>query len=121
MAEPELVITLTTDKPRYAPGEPVGLTLRVRNVGGAPVTLAFSSGQRYDFTIADATGRLVWRWGADRMFVQMLGAETLAPGGTLEYREDYGAGLEPGRYRATGRVVALGRALADTVEVTVLS
>lgn len=114
-----LTVWLVADKARYAPGEPIVLTLAVRNAGAAPVTLEFSSSQRSDFTIEDSAGTVLWRWAAERMFAQVLGEETVRPGAKLEYVERYTGGLGPGRYRVMGQIVALGRELADTVEVTV--
>lgn len=78
----ELVTTL-----QVAPtADSVVFTLQVTNAALAPVTLRFSSGQTYDFTVTDG-GRTVWEWGAERMFTQALRAETLAPGDTRSWRE----------------------------------
>ncbi|NIW35395.1 MAG: hypothetical protein GWN32_02195, partial [Gemmatimonadetes bacterium] len=70
----------------------------VENASDGPVSLEFMTGQRYDFVIADAAGEAVWRWGAGRGFVQMLGEEQLQPGSTLTYRETYTGQLAPGAY-----------------------
>ena len=118
--ESSLTTTLATDRAAYASGQPVGLILTVTNAGGAPVTLRFTSGQRYDFTIGPAGGDPVWRWSAGRAFIQMLGEERVSPGSRLEFRERYGGVLEPGRYRATGVVTAMDRQLEVAAEFTVV-
>ena len=43
------------------------LTLSVNEAG--PVELVFPSSQRYDLALRDASGREVYRWSADRMFL----------------------------------------------------
>ncbi len=119
MPDARLTVALATDKPRYAPGEPIVLTLTARNGGAQPVTLSFSSGQRYDFTVEDAAGRTAWRWSADRGFIQMLGDETVAAGGELIYRERFEDRLPPGTYRVTGLLTTMdgARKAAATVLV----
>lgn len=114
-----LAISLVTDKPRYAPGEPIVMTLTVRNGTAEQVALSFRDGQRYEFTIQDGGGRVVWRWSEGQMFAQVLGGEMLWPRQTRTYRERYEGRLAVGTYRLTGRVVAVGRELVDTAEVTV--
>lgn len=119
MPDAQISVALATDKERYAPGEPIALTLTATNRAGQPVTLHFSSGQRYDFTIEDGAGRTVWRWAADKGFIQMLGEEALEPGGALAYRELFAGRLAPGTYRITGIVTTMGGELKATAEVTV--
>jgi len=95
-------VTVTTDKAAYAVGEPVALTLQVENRSDSAVSFEFATGQRYDFLIVDAAGETVWRWGAGRGFIQMLGAERLEPGASLVYRERFAGELRPGAYSVTG-------------------
>ncbi len=119
MPDSQLTISLSTDKPRYSVGEPIAITLTATNRTGQPVTLPFSSGQRYDFVIEDAAGHTVWRWSADKGFIQMLGDETVAAAGELVYRERFEGRLAPGSYRITGIVTTIGGELKATAEVTV--
>lgn len=67
----------------------VRMVLHVTNPTNRPVTLEFSSGQRYDFAIRTAAGADVWTWSADKMFAQVTGTETIAPGATLDYAETW--------------------------------
>ena len=113
-----LVATLTTDRPAYAPGDPITLTLTLRNTTSAPMTLEFSSAQRYDFTIEDARAP-VWRWSAAQTFAQMVGEETLAPGDSVVYRERFRRELTAGPYRAVGTIVRMGEAISASAEFQV--
>jgi hypothetical protein len=81
-------LRLTSDRATYPVGAPVALTLAVINAGRAPVTLQFSSGQKYDFEVRRA-GQVVWRWAADRMFTQALTSMTLAPGERKAFTETW--------------------------------
>jgi len=66
----------------------VRLVLQVTNAGTAPLRLAFTSGQRYDFSVL-AGERSLWTWSADRGFILAVGEETLAPGETRTYTETW--------------------------------
>lgn len=113
-----LVATITTDRPAYAPGDPITLTLTLRNTTSAPVTLEFATSQRYDFTIEDARAPL-WRWSTGQMFAQMLGEETLAAGDSVVYRERFRRELTAGSYRAVGTIVRMGEAITASAEFQV--
>ena len=80
-----LLATLTTQVT-----DVVTFTFTVTNPSAAPVQIDRTSGQRYDFTIVDPrTHTTVWRWSADKVFTQMLGSETLPPGASLTYVEQW--------------------------------
>jgi hypothetical protein len=81
-------LRLTTSRPSYAAGAPVLLTLTVTNPTRSPVTLQFSSGQKYDLEVRRA-GQVVWQWAADRMFTQALTSLTLAPGERKVFTENW--------------------------------
>lgn len=109
--EPDLELTLETDREVYAPGDPVTLVLTLTNRGNEPVTLEFSDAQRYDFRILDAGGEAVWRWSEGYAFAQMLGQERLASGEAREWLERYEGPIPPGEYTARGTVPATDRRL----------
>ena len=73
-------VSVVTDKPSYAKGEPIAMTFKVFNQTEERITFHFSDAQRYDFIIEDRKGNKVWRWSDGRMFAQVLGEETLGPG-----------------------------------------
>jgi hypothetical protein len=104
-----VTVTLSTDRVYYRPGEPVVMRLTIRNTGTEPVTLHFSSSQRYDFAVRNVvTGELVWNWSFDRYFLWVLGAETLEPGETRVIAEEWkqqsnlGNQVRTGIYRLEG-------------------
>jgi hypothetical protein len=66
----------------------VNLTFTVANPSKDPIKVEHSSGQKYDFVATDsATGRVAWRWSADKSFLAALNAETVPAGGTVTYVE----------------------------------
>ncbi len=98
---PGFRVSLVTDKPVYALGEPVHVAFEVANPGTTPVTLQFTSAQRFDMAIADEAGRDVWRWSAGRMFAAVLGEEVLhsSDSSRLAYEAIFSGVLSPGAYR----------------------
>lgn len=114
-----LQLTIESDKPTYRRGEPIELILKLTNRTSRDTALQFSSGQRYDFQIADSTGKTMWTWSADRSFMQVLGSERLTAGETREHREQFTGQLPPGKYAATGSITVLRSALTASTTVTV--
>lgn len=112
-------LTLTLGSERVAPGDSIPIALHVVNGTAEPLVLEFTSGQRYDLWVAPAGGEPIWTWSADKLFMQMLSEETIAPGDTLEYRDIVPAPVEPGEYRVIAAVTSSNRELADTAAVTV--
>jgi len=108
---------LATDAARYRPGQPVRLSLTLTNHSAGPVTLRFTTGQRYDFRILDAADGPVWTWSDGRAFIMSLGSLTLRPEESLTYEEVFTGDLAPGSYQALGWVTdpsaGLGPARAD--------
>jgi hypothetical protein len=91
VSQAELHFSLTLDKPLYTvnlmpPVDPVAsiprftARLTLRNTTDKPVTLDFTSGQRYDLEIKDEKGAVVYRWSDGRAFTLALGRETVGPG-----------------------------------------
>ena len=113
-------MTLTADKPAYAPGEPIALTLRVINGTPRPVRLSFRTAQRFDLVMEDGQGREVWRWSAGRLFAQVLGEETLGPsGGEFVGQATAKGRFPPGIYTVKGTIPAMEGALSASTTVTV--
>lgn len=102
----QLELRVSTDRARYAPGDTILATFSVTNAG-VRLTVRFSSGQRYDFALLDAAGREIWRWSAERGFIQVLGEETVEPGGSLRYQERIAAPREAGTYRLVAELVSM--------------
>lgn len=101
-----LRVSVQTDKAAYRTGEPIEMTLEVANTSRAPVSLHFNTSQRFDLLLHDPSGREAWAWAQERMFLQVLGQETIEPGGRRVYSERFLGTLAPGTYRVTGRLAA---------------
>lgn len=128
-------VTVTTDKKAYAVGTPIKMTLLVKNATKQPVSLHFSSGQRFDFVLREGTksdGKIVWQWARGRMFSMMLKSETLEPDAALTFAAVYDPAspdtsgkpmtpLTPGIYTLTGTLTTMGTELRATgaVQLTV--
>ncbi len=82
--------------------DPVDLLLVV--TASEPLTLQFSSGQRFDFVVSKE-GEEVWRWSADQFFTQALGEESLSAGDELRYEAQW-VPTEEGSYEVLGLVTA---------------
>jgi hypothetical protein len=98
----------------YAIGEPVSMTLILTNCGGNPTRLFYGDGQRYEFIAEDDRGEEVWRWSHDRAFTQAAGEETIQPGETVVYSEQWdqrgndGKPVQEGRYKIFGFSIGCG-------------
>lgn len=87
-------VNIMIDQPEYyttSPSRPpvINMALQVYNYSRIPVTLDFTTSQRYDFAIYNSKGREVWRWSDDKAFLQVLGQVTLSPGESILYTTAY--------------------------------
>lgn len=80
-----LTATLTT----AASGGDVTFTFTVKNTRDSTATVRFNDSQQYDIRVWDANDALVWRWGADKAFAQVVTTRTLAPGESVTYVEHW--------------------------------
>lgn len=110
-------------KPNYYAGEEVTVALSVTNTGGAPASVTFRSGQRFDLIIRRPRGDEVWRWSHDKAFIQIVQTIMVQPQETLAFSASWDQGdfqgrrVDPGSYEAIaifygrvegGREVRLG-------------
>lgn len=99
--------------------EDVAFELTVRNDGDEDVVLSFRDGQRTRFTVEPAGGGdLVWRSDEEKMFIQMLGEETL-PAGTSTTFGDVWESPDSGEYRVVGELTCEDRELSADAEFSV--
>ncbi|NHN47336.1 hypothetical protein G9464_06965 [Halostella sp. JP-L12] len=82
----------------------VQFTFTVANDGDEPVDLSFSDTLEADFAVRDDGGE-VWRFSEGRMFAQMLGSETIDPGGTATYEATW-EDPAPGEYAVVATLEA---------------
>lgn len=93
----------------------VRFVLQVTNPTTAPVRISFPSGMSHDFIVRDG-GREVWRWSADRSFVQSMVSLSLPAGETRTYAEVWrpAAGLRGRRLTAVGRLTSSDHAIQQS-------
>mgnify|MGYP000881520777 CR=1 FL=1 len=108
LSEPELGVSLTLDS-RAPEGDTLVARLTVRSTQSKPLTLDFTSSQRYDFEIRNSAGEVVYRWSASRAFLQALGSEEIV--GERNWVEELpltvgGRRLPAGRYMVEGWLTA---------------
>ncbi|MEP6622363.1 MAG: BsuPI-related putative proteinase inhibitor [bacterium] len=84
----------------------VTLTLTVTNPATTPADVSFATGQRYEFTISDASGVTLWRWSDGMAFTQLFGTQTLAAGGTLVFTAQWKPTTK-GSFVASGALVSV--------------
>ena len=94
----------------------VRLVFHVTNPTNEPLTLEFSSGQRYDFAIRSGGGDDLWRWSADKSFMQALGAETLAPGATVQYVEVWPTDGRKGSFVAAAELTSTSHPVQESAQ-----
>jgi hypothetical protein len=99
-------------------GSDVTFTFTVRNAGSTSATVRFGDAQQYDIRVWDANDNLVWRWGADKAFVQVVGARTLAAGESLTYVEHWKPAA-PGKYHAMAYLTSSSHAAVGFTDVSV--
>lgn len=118
--ESGLRVEASLPRSTYDSGQAVQVTLTAANGGGAPVSVTFMSGQRFDLVIRRPRGDTVWRWSHDKAFIQVIQTVTLQPGENLSFQiswdqRDYqGVRVDPGPYEAVA--VFLG-AVGGTREI----
>ena len=118
-AGPGLHAILSVDSTTLGPGDTIRFAMRVVNGTADPAVLEFTSTQRVDLWITRPDGESVYTWSMDKLFGQMMGQDSVAPGDTLEFRETAPAPAQPGEYRLRGAVTASNHDLADTATVMV--
>lgn len=114
-------MTVSTDKKKYAPGDPIKMTLTVKNDSKQTVPLRFGSGQRYDFVLREAgkpDAKPLWQWSRGMMFTMMVSSQPLEGGKSVVYAFTYTPKvaqnapivepLKAGTYALTGTLATLG-------------
>jgi hypothetical protein len=85
----------------------VRFTMQVTNPTTAAIRLSYTSGMTHDFIVREGA-REVWRWSADRSFVQSLVSISLGAGETRSYTAVWrpAPALRGRRLSAEGRLTA---------------
>jgi hypothetical protein len=113
LSRPELSTGLALDHAVYSLANSAGLTARlsILNSTSDPVSLRFSTSQKYDLEILDDKGKSVYQWSKGRAFAQVVTTVS------FQNETDYVitvplAGIAPGNYVARGWLTAAGPPLA---------
>lgn len=113
-------LLLTSDRLTYqadASGT-VSMQLRLEVASlGDPLTLHFTSGQRYDITLAPASqpGQPVWVWSANKLFTMATASIDLVPGQPLVFQSSFDVpGLQSGDYIVRMQLVGSHRFAAES-------
>lgn len=104
---------------RLSPGARAQAVLTVTNSGDRVAHLVFASSQRYEFLLLDLRGSEVWRWSADKMFLQVITSDSLPPGASAVYQENFTVPPVAGRYQLVGSLMLINGAISDTVALNV--
>lgn len=97
----------------------VAFELTVSNDGDDAASLEFRSGQRTRFTVRPADGGdPVWVSDAGRMFMQMLGQESVPAGDSVSFGEVWES-PPGGEYRVQGEVTCEDEQLTAEAEFSV--
>lgn len=90
--------------------ENVTFTITFANDAEEPVDFTFSSGQKFEIVVRDASGQEVYRFSEGKMFTMALETLKLEAGESVtfqdvwEYKKD-GVNLESGEYKVTASVI----------------
>lgn len=66
----------------------ITMNLFITNNSSNPVVLDYTSGQRYDFALLDNSKSTLYRWSADKLFIQELSSIQIDPGQSLGYSDE---------------------------------
>ena len=102
-------LELTLDVPSESQaGEPIPLTLILRNTGDQRVQVTLGGRPPSDFVVTTEDGTEVWRWSEGQAIQLILERRTLGPGEELEYAAEWsqtdsaGYRVSPGSYLLRG-------------------
>lgn len=91
--------------------------LVARNISKRPKTLTFPNSQRVDVVVRSADGRDLYRWAADKQFVESVGTSIVMPGEKVAFLVDIPLSAWDGRPKP-GQAIAFSGALANYPEFT---
>lgn len=86
-----------------SPGAVVKATFSVTNIAKKTYVLSFPDAQRYDLWVKDASGKTVYQWSADKIFVQQVGTSLLNANDRISFKpqlnlSEFEGGALPGVY-----------------------
>ncbi|HPA16457.1 MAG TPA: BsuPI-related putative proteinase inhibitor [Verrucomicrobiae bacterium] len=90
--------------------------LVVRNISKRPKTLTFPNSQRVDVVARSADGREIYRWAADKQFVESVGTSIVMPGEKVAFLVDIPLSAWGERHPKPGQTIAFLGVLANYPE-----
>jgi LysM repeat protein len=110
----DLLYVISTDRALYRRNQPVRITLVKTNISTRPVTLRYSTTQRFDFIVRRGiSGRIVWQWSDDRVFGQVVETIILQPGQSQVFRAIWDQRTNQGQSAGTGVFTVQGENVAQ--------
>ncbi|PKM56344.1 MAG: hypothetical protein CVV00_00160 [Firmicutes bacterium HGW-Firmicutes-5] len=82
-----------------------GMQFKLTNVSNRDVLLTYSSGQKYDYKVYNATGKMVYQWSKDKFFTLALVDQVVKSGTSITfdevwtYEDDEGMKVPEGVYK----------------------
>ena len=101
----------------YTSGDGVTLVLQVLNTAPAALEMSFPTGQSYDFVVRQGP-REVWRWSEGRSFTQAVRMETVGPGETLRFQEEWVPGEVRGEFTVVGVLASSDHRVEQSTRIT---
>ena len=101
------MLTVGTNKTKYAIDEMVHITLTVSNNTSEAQTYEFNTSQRYDVVVQDGREEK-WRWSNGQYFLEVLNSMTLEPGETVVYNVEWPQVTSEGQAVGAGLYVIIG-------------
>jgi len=100
--------------PKVPVGQPVSITLRIRNTNDRPITLYLQGRPvAFDLVVEQSDGEVVWRRLEGATVSAILGVRTLEPGEVLELKESWKQKTRAGRRVGAGDYNVSGSVLTD--------
>jgi hypothetical protein len=114
-----LVVTVSSNKASYKPGETARLIIHTKNTGKEDLTLHFSSSQSFDLQAfkpgeTDAS----WTWSMDKMFAMVMRDQKLKAGEEVTFKANW-EGLPAGEYNVVGSITAANGGKSAPISITV--
>lgn len=103
---------ISTPRATFAMGQTVPITFTVSNPTKTDAVYNFQTGQKFDVTILDSKGTMVWDWSRGKLFSQDLSRLTIAPHKKMDFdavwsgRDFAGKLVPPGVYTINARMTS---------------
>jgi regulator of replication initiation timing len=101
-------------------GEVVKVNLTLTNLGTRTATLTFPSSKIFDFKVLDSSGKVVYRWSWDKVFLTVIMNVVLNPGESKSSTLPWKCELPEGEYTIVGIVEAYNATITCSKSIKVV-